>query len=52
MGGRHKNTAKEMDEQCVREDYRKSSIKPRGAYLFFTVLEGDLIERGLNREGA
>ena len=26
--------------------YRKSSIKPRGAYLLFAVLEG-----GLNREG-
>ena len=41
--------------------YRKSSIKPRGAYLFFAVrgaylffavLEGGLIERGLIREGA
>ena len=30
----------------------KSSIKPQGANLFFAVLEGGLIERGLNREGA
>ena len=31
---------------CFCDKYRKSSIMPRGTYLFFVVLEGDLAERG------
>ena len=31
----------------VTRVYRKGPIKPQGASLFFGVLEGDIIEKGL-----
>ena len=41
------NSLSDLTPRMCSETYRKSSIKPRGAYLLFAVLEG-----GLNREGA
>ena len=34
-----------------QDNYRKSSIKPPGAYLILGLKKGGLLERGLNREG-